>query len=100
MLGEDIEAIFKGTPSSSSSSAAAAAAAAGGGVASRATLPSSYNSSPGIFRTTGRLERAMRGDSISGSSGRVGNYHRNSKSSETESMEELANMTRIGTATP
>lgn len=58
---------------------------------------------PAHLRSPGRLQRVMGRDGVgshAGPSGRAGHFHRNSKSSETESMEELANVTRSGTATP
>lgn len=54
------------------------------------------------LRSPSRLQRVMGRDGVgshAGPSGKAGHFHRSSKSSETESMEELANVTRSGTAT-
>lgn len=63
---------------------------------------SSDPTKPVHHRSPSRLQRAMGRDVgvFAGPSGRAGHFHRTSKSSETESMEELATVTWTGTATP
>lgn len=86
MLWEDVTSAFKNGSSPPES-----------------TSSPSDSTRPGHLRSSSRLQRVMgRGDvgGLAGPSGRAGHFHRSSKSSETESMEELAIVTRSGMSSP
>lgn len=76
----------------------------GGAASTDSTNSPSDLTKPVHLRSPSRLQRFTgRGDmgsGLAGPSSRAGHFHRSSKSSETESMEELANVTRSGTSSP